>query len=291
VFPTISAPEWSKFWTALIAMAKRMPRRRGRTGSPSDLLVYTGVHPAFEAGGYASLVSEMKAGRLGGLIFASFPVDLVGTPVMTMEGIPRVALASGVNSMFPKLPVRFADIDGFVTRAMDYLASSQGGGCKRVAMLAGTPHEDYYRNFRDAAKARGMQTQPWWFQGPKWDGVAIRMATLGLLQGPADQRPDALIINDDHLVTNATEGIAEWAGGASTRLRVVAHANFPNKPLTHWPVEFLGFDLRQLLEMCLDCIERERAGETFEPMARVPARFESEIEDLSEVVPGATAVE
>ena len=109
VFPYRDRPDrpWPRFWHALAAEAAKLRR-------PGVRIAFSygnETHDDIEA--YGQLVDDVVNHRLAGLIFASKPFYLFGSPVLQTPGLPRVAV----------MPA--ADIPG--VRAVDMGATGWGG--------------------------------------------------------------------------------------------------------------------------------------------------------------------
>ena len=106
-----------------------------------------------------------------------------------------------------------------------------------------------------------------------------------LVRGAPDERPDALVIADDNLVPELTTGLAE--SGVPVRrgsepqqtgdLVVVAHTNFHYPTPSAVPVTRLGYDIRELVMVCMERIDQQRRGEIPPAHTYIKAVFEDEL--------------
>ena len=92
-----------------------------------------------------------------------------------------------------------------------------------------------------------------------------------------DDRPDGLVIHDDHLVEHAASGLLSSGVRIPEDLDVVAHANFPLISSPPLPIRRLGFDCVDLLRRCVAAIGSLRRGETPAMEQHLPALFEDEL--------------
>lgn len=258
----------SRFWTALIQEAAALEKR-----SDWRLPAYYGIDGHVDVEDYERLVSDLRAQRLAGLILTVLPSQLEDTPLFEQPGLPRIAIAP------PDLPnVGYLRLDprSFVEKALDHL---QAHGCRRIAILV-TPQMEvsYASEFAEGMIARGMTTQPWWIQ-PQDPAFLHWMPNVvtGLLRGAPGERPDGLIITDDHLVEQATAVLRGEGFRVPDDLRIVAHCNYPNMPHSAVPVTWLGYHARQVLEACIEYINLARRGQSGSPVKTVPALFEHEL--------------
>ena len=258
VFPYRDRPDrpWPRFWHALFAEAAKMQR-------PSARIAFSygnETHDDIEA--YGQLVDDVVNQRLAGLIFASKPFYLFGSPVLDMPGLPRVA-------MMPE-----ADIPGvhavtmggdWVGRTIDILVRA---GRRRVAVLTVPSLEPF------AAKlfpSRGIETRPYWLQTVHPSAChGARNVVHSIMSANSKDRPDSLLIMDDNLVEAATAGLVDAGVRVPRDITVVASCNFPYPAPSAVPVIRVGHDVSVLLALCLDSLIRQRRGETVPALIHVP---------------------
>ena len=123
----------------------------------------------------------------------------------------------------------------------------------------------------------GLETKPYWLLPCHPAMRETASACVQLLLAPAQpDRPDALIVMDDHLVEEATRGLAEAHVRVPAEFEVVAHCNYPVLPRTQTPVTFLGFDARETLSTAMAVIDQVRLGQPALPTTLIKPRFEHE---------------
>ncbi|MCX5658112.1 MAG: substrate-binding domain-containing protein [Planctomycetota bacterium] len=131
-----------------------------------------------------------------------------------------------------------------------------------------------------AAAARQMRAQEPWVQGvslqePHWARNAVRAMFAGR---PAD-RPDGLIVSDEHLVEFALAGLNDQGLRLPRDVEVVGHANFHVTPPGPSPVRRLGYVTGNLLREAIDMIDRaNRDRAAAKRTVLVDPSFESELE-------------
>ena len=81
---------------------------------------------------------------------------------------------------------------------------------------------------------------------------------------------------DDNLVEHATAGLIAADVRVPHDLDVIAHCNFPYPPPASTPAKRLGFDARDILDVCVGSIDRQRAGESPAGTSFVRAKFDDE---------------
>ena len=238
---------WSRFYQAMANEAAAMEREGERRFFP-----FYGIDGHAENEQFHLLTAAMRDRRYAGLIFACPPPMLWSAPLMTEPGMPRVA-ALGSPPNVPGL--RFLPA---TERALDYFAQR---GRKKVAMVTNAAIDhSFITPFLQGVKTRGMYTRPDWAQEVSLNAPHAARRLVHLLLNPHQaERPDALFVTDDNLVEYATAGIVD-AGVKTPELDVVGHCNFP------WPtpsvvmLRRLGYDMRQVLEMCVRCIDEQRTN-------------------------------
>ena len=88
---------------------------------------------------------------------------------------------------------------------------------------------------------------------------------------PADQRPDGLVILDDHFVEETTRALLTAGLRVPQDVAVAVHCNYPLRPATVLPVMPVGFDAEGVLQTCMDLIDAQRRGEQVAAITKVPA--------------------
>lgn len=260
----------SRFWTALSNEAAQLGQAQ-----PRKVPIYYGVDGHSDTEISQKLLTDMHSHRLAGLIFA-FPEEagLGGTPLLEEPGMPRVAVTT--QAEFHHLPVICLDMRSFIDRSLDYLASR---GRRRIALLTVTgTRAEHLEHFNNAIKSRKLTTKPYWVQCVGWPETQwARNVVQLLLHDDQTTRPDGLIIMDDNIVEYATAGLVGSNVSVPGDVEVVAHCNFPWSAPSVLPIKNLGYDARQVLKLAIDCVDRERRGQSPPKLTKVPAIFEEEL--------------
>ena len=110
------------------------------------------------------------------------------------------------------------------------------------------------------------------------DNIAdVRKVIALLMDYPADQRPDGLIVLDDNLTEHAVGGLLECNLKIGQDIDVIAHCNWPWPVASSAPIQRVGFHARHVLSHGLRAIELLRQGKTLRTdMVVVPALFEEQ---------------
>lgn len=269
VFP--SAPEradWSRFWAALSQEATAL-----QNASTLELPLYYGVDEHHDSEDYRRLVEDVCAHRLAGIVFASPTFDHKNTPLLDEPGIPRVAFTSDKASDFPLIT---ADGKALVEKALEFFQQQKR---QRVAFIMASGAAEADEQLLCAAREVGLESHTRWCHRVhrRYPATARNIAQLMFHPSPA-QRPDALLIGDDNLVEQTTQGVAD--AGAQEDVSIVAHCNFPHQPTAVVPVTWLGFDARQILAACLQSLDAQREAQPTSNSMRIAAQFEDELTDF-----------
>ena len=272
VFPSAPGGEagtWSSFYRAIREATKQVRSVPGR-----ELPFFYGVDFDRRGADYHQLVREVQESRVAGIIFAADPGGLQGTPLLDEIGLPRVTLAP--TQWLPHVPTVYPDARAFVERAARYLRSQ---GRQRVAVLMPAHYEALSSlgrgNLAPCLEATGLTSQRYWLQQ-----IDIRSAHSArdlahlLFNTNQRERPDALIIADDHLVASVGEGLMEAGVRIPEQLSIVAQCNFPFPPSCPVPMRTLGFDARQFPAACIESVDQQRLGRLVPPETLIPPRWE-----------------
>ena len=271
-FPSRDGEGLSRFYKALRDEAAKLQADERRI---SD---FYGIDSPADGTDYRRLSGCMETQSLAGLLFAGSPHALfqMGSPLVLKPGIRRIAIMEATGGPLP-FPTVYPDIRAFLPRAFDYLASR---GRKRVAVVTlNTGNGGGYvtdEATQAMAAERGLILRPHWLQGAipgplEW----LRKVALLLLHEQQTEHLDALVITDDNLVEGITEGVLA-SGTRGAQLDVVAQANFPYPTHSAVPAKRLGYDITQLMAVCLERIEQQRRGEAAPSHTAIPAVFEDE---------------
>lgn len=220
-------------------------------------------------GGAASskLLDDAEKHRIAGLIFLYPPGELAGSAMMADASMPKVAFQT---MEFPGAVATVTpDRGSFFAQAVQQLRAA---GRKRLALL-GMPPESY-ANWLTQLDGK-VETRPCWhlrFSPDFLEGA--RQATHLLLSG--SDRPDGLVIADDHLVDAVAAGIRDAGLRVPEDLDVVAHANFPLAAPAPLPFIRVGFDNRKLLHLSFETIRDWRADGKPGPTRLLAAETEAD---------------
>lgn len=208
--------------------------------------------------------------RLAGVIVTNpYSLNAAGFAV----GTPTVGFA-GTHDPPTTCVVRL-DPRRFIDRALDDLKSR---GRRRVAMLTSStaPRVKVEHLYRAAAD-RGLLAQEPWVQGVSLaESHWARHAARAIFLGRPGDRPDAIIVADEHLLDYALAGLGDQQVRVGRDVEVVTHCNFHWTPRPAMTVRRLGYLTREVLNTAIALIVEHREsgkGRT----AAVEPRFEEEL--------------
>jgi len=262
--PSVSST-WQQFWVALereAALLREEGRRR--------LSMFYGIHGWAAGKDMDRLVDLVVHHRLAGLIFTSDPYHIEGSPLIAEPRIPRVAITFRKSEAFVSVVLdscslwqRWVD----VCRARD---------AKQVGVLV-TPKYSC-ADMKAFFEERGLKLRPELVQAVRledaeWASNAVQL----MLHADRECRPEVLIIADDNLVPHATAGIAASGVSVPSDVEVLAHTNFPWPTPSSVPVRRFGYDVRRVLQTCIDLIDQMRAERAVPAQVVVPAIWEEEL--------------
>jgi len=248
---------WPQFWRALAAEAATAARADGH-----ELVFSYGneTHEDMEA--YQALITEVSEIRVAGLLFASEPFYLYGSPLLTTPGVPRVALMATAS-----IPgVKAVSLSGDLLQTM--VARLAAAGRRRIAVIVDPAME---KIAEAALRDEGIQVPPGWIQLVQHaQPQGAWRSTQLLMSLPPRSRPDGLVVADDNLVEQASEGLVAAGVRVPRDVMVAVHCNFPHPTRCAVPALRVGYDVRALLRACLDVLARQRQGQKVPDVTRVP---------------------
>src|SRR5205085_1040139 len=132
--------------------------------------------------------------------------------------------------------------------------------------------------WREACQLYGFESPARWnlLSVPMDPPEAARHLTQAIMQIAPERRPDTLIVNDNHLVTEVTAGLLASGIPDAELPTVIAHANYPQFPRALVPVTYLGFDSVQIVRACLETLDVQRRGAAPPSRTLIPAVFADE---------------
>lgn len=258
----------SQFQRALKAAADR---RKEHDTATRISYYYDCLGPRTDAR-YRALQQAVRTHRLGGLIMTM--IHATGDAALMDPAVPSVMIGSSPTAS--AIPTVGADLAAFYPRAVTRLAQA---GRQRIGFLSlRADHTEPYAQMAAACAAAGVATSRQLAQFPvQGSATSVRHALAAMLALPPGQRPDGLVVDDDHLAPDVALGIVAAGADVPRDLTLVIHANFPLPQRAQVPAHYLGYDAAALLAQCVASIAARQRGETVAPLTLVPALFEDEL--------------
>jgi DNA-binding LacI/PurR family transcriptional regulator len=257
------------YHTALVREAERITRE-----GPRIVDVAYGVDGRSDRPEFQTLLEDMRSGRLAGLIFPHSPYQIANTPLLIEPSLPRVAMTTGGPPGTIKIHL---DFESFFIRGIRRLAER---GRRRIALVgAFGPSFNHLLLVDRELEKHGMTMPPYWriFVTP-FSPEANRTIVHLLMHGPANERPDALLVTDDNLLESVTAGVIDAGVPVPRDLEIVALCNHPWPTPGLLPVTRLGYNIRALMNRCIDLIDTQRRTRKRPSGATVGAVFEDELD-------------
>lgn len=261
---------WPPAWNAFDLEARRvgLVDRRRRIVPYYNIVGHTDVEE------YQTLLRDVRAHKLAGLMFTGLTPSLVESPVFEDPELPRVIIGGD------PIPGKAAALDvggvDLFERALDHLKA------KRRRRIAAMDVPGMHWLSPDiaipAARRRGLRIEPYWLLAINHFTPQTADTTVQLLMSvPKRQRPDGLIVANPFLVESATAGLVAAGVRVPQDIEVIAGGNFPHLTRAHVPVTWLGCDIREMVRDAIVLIDRKRRGEVIPERVRPRNLFESEL--------------
>ncbi len=224
--------------------------------------------------GIRNLCRDSSHNKLAGIIVSGDPTALADTGIFNNPAVPCVANQFAYNVPFPKTCL---DDESFLNRAIEFLSSR---GRRRIAHLFMDFEARHMVDFENQMKRLNVEVRPYWVQSVPMTALFRSVTNVVHLLVQAEmygERPDALIIHDDNLIDHAIAGILAAGVRVPENMDVIVKFNFPSRRRSLLPITRLGVDLRDLLNSCIEILDKQRNGEPVPDKTGLPALFEHEI--------------
>jgi DNA-binding LacI/PurR family transcriptional regulator len=258
-------PLWNGYYDALLQSLHEL-----NEALEHQIHIYYNVDRPIDEN-FGRLTEDVKARRLAGLMFAEGPLHLVETNLICQQPIPMVASMSGTDH--PGLENLIScgfDLQSAFDLACKILKKQ---GCQRMGVILISKARGMFSDFMESTMiANGIAFNPILCQSaPMEQRDEATYITQLLMALPENQRPDGLYISDDNLVPASCRGLLEASVRIGKDLHVVTHRNFPSQSQNMLPVHEIGFDIRQMLAICLKRLEAKRNGDSNSQPVKIKA--------------------
>jgi len=181
--------------------------------------------------------------------------------------VPRVAITEAAVTV--PMGVVTRKISDFPALAVQALARR---GCQRAALTCFVHDTPIQGKIPGLLAEAGIATKPCWLFPiePVAGGIALKHYVQLLLDRPASQRPDSIIVADDNLVESVVAGIRAAGLTPGREVVVVSLANAPAIPPVDADVHWIAIDNTAIFEACLDCLDATRRDGMIPPPTLAP---------------------
>lgn len=198
-----------------------------------------------------ALREAVAQGRLAGLILVQPEQASAEQLAQLASGMPIMAILNrGVLGGASVGAVRF-DTGRWLERAAERLQSL---GCRRPAVL--TPSLEAEDELAGVFEAHGLEYHRWLHLNcrPHPEAIAMLPHLIELVFDRQPQPPDAVMVRDDYLLPHTLSALTRLGWRIGEDVAIVSHANLPLASADPWPIDRLGFDLRQMLHLALELL-------------------------------------
>lgn len=257
---------YNRFWANLLQVASEIAETEGR-----EFAVFRNLgRPNFQIEEWQRLQEEAAEQCLAGVFVVFNRREIPEFESLARLPLPVVALD---DPEVPGQPRVWLDYPGFMRRAIEALA---GQGRRRVAMLGIGDHNSLQPEmFRQAAAALGLSVPPGWCL-PIVDRTLAEALVHLLVSLPPGQRPNGLLLADDHLIEPATRGLLQAGVKVPEDLAVLAHCNWSSPVACPLPIMRLGFEPQAVIRAAVERIDAIRRGAPILGELAIPAVFAHE---------------
>ncbi len=247
-------PEYfTLFYRALTAAAKQLA-----DAGECEFEIVHAQRAVLSAADTERVLADVRAHRIGGVIFADYPTRLIATSLYREPGLYHVALS--FTGEYMGVPVVGLDTAAWFDNAV---GAAVADGRSRIACLTASGKDTpWTRAFQQALARHGLEMRPYWQQhaNPRLTEWLPELLQLWLAL-PEGERPDTLLLTDDNFVAAATAGLRAGGVAVPEDLLVIGHYNAPCRPEAAVPVRWLEYDCVALLRQARAVIDAQRRGD------------------------------
>lgn len=223
---------------------------------------------------WEQLCSDVDSCRLAGLILvgASAFVDKLASKELSM---PCIAIGSPDEQL--NVPVVSLDTQSFFGSSVGYLCEQN---VSRIGLLAAST--DQFKSFEQAMRGHALEVDPTITLATSASDPTSAYHAMRLLASlPKTQLPQAMIIADDNLTAHAYRGLLDAGLTLPREMKIVTLCNWPTANDDVLATCRIGFDSRNVLQQCLECIDQWRGGEKIARVSMVKPVFEQDLPRLN----------
>ena len=245
----------SRFWVALTKAAKRL--ETAIPGLSMSCMEHASIGDERASDIDISLLTKCRTRQLAGVFFPRGIEAIQRSALMGEVELPLVVFAQNAKRQ-RNLPEHihelYLDSRRFLSLATQQLVQT---GHRRIAVLSppgllrqtANPSKDVIKTTFDLLHQSGAKSSPDWILPLTPTMNETTQQCLRLLFNVKHQdRPDALILGDDHFVSPALQTLKALNLHPNQDIKIVAWTNFPTLKTRHEPSMCrIGFDVRQIM--------------------------------------------
>lgn len=254
--PSDRPEQYPRSYTELMAYADQLTR-----DGVADVASFFGVDGVSDRQADRQLRSDLANHRLAGLFIHHAPDRLIDTPILADPDLPRVVqwyepFGRGCHTL----------VEGNTTWLRTALADVAANGCRSVAIATSGYTGLSVHRLMDTVREASLTTRPGFVQFLyphfQFEHRGTRHILYAMLDRPAEDRPDALLVQDQSQVAVTLSTLSELGIEPGRDMHLVMQCD----PITAPPrddatARWLGFDYRRSIDLAIDIIGRRRRGE------------------------------
>ena len=217
---------------------------------------------------FQKVIEDAESLRLAGIIFSDEPSPQAVNALRHLN-TPRVAVTSNQVLSFNRVNVNF---DMFFNMAMEHLRRC---GRSRLAVISNPEMPpSHIAQCRNIAASHGISMPPEWelavnltANPDHWSRNLVRL----LFKTSPELRPDGLIVANENLFEYVLNALQYENITPGEDIDIVVHTNFPTNRPKPCRMERIGFDVRDIIESCIEAIEESGTDNSPLPLKLVNA--------------------
>jgi len=256
---------WGNFYEALRIQAQTITQ-----GGEKTVQCFFGAEEYERNEDYIRLVGLIRNRQISGLIFASPAYRYAGTPLVDDTDLPRVMISTPNPKSF--IPVVAGDTEMHLQMSVKYLTSI--GHCRIAHFSTNGAFLDQWLRRQSEFAPMGVVTKPQWcFAVAATEPQTATACARLLMDLPAETRPNAIIVRDDHLTEAVENGLIAADDPTARETSIVAACNFPDRFAHQLPIKRLGVDALEFIKSGIRLIDLQQSGKKVPQIIYVQPHF------------------
>lgn len=268
VFPASGSESgsWDALWSGFVGQKRYFEERFART-----FVFYHLELGDVECPELRRLRDDAAGGKLAGIIMPFPPPEIMLAELrpyqVPLAAITRERQHEGLNTVW-------VDYDSFFRQSLEYL---QSRNCKTAALIVNDRLPlDYIDNFVRMAAEYGILVPENLIQAGGLDNFAqpwITRMTRLMMQN----RPDGLVVANENMIDAVINGLQQENLTVGRDISLAVHTNFPAQRPNGYDMQRIGFNIRSMLDACINALTVCRTGKRIMHHSLVPAELEDQV--------------